>query len=184
MRRNKHLVALVLLAVISVTGCSKPPATPKPHETPSATSPAQPAPPSAPTNSATDQSIAANVGDPAKFRELMTSLQQAVQKHDASAVAALVSYPMDINPHTKKVLHIRTPEAFVAQYDSIITPHVAEVVAKQKYDKLFVNYQGAMLGDGELWIAGICKDKDCKQSEIKIRTIQNTGGKTANNVEL
>ncbi len=106
----------------------------------------------------------------------MTTLQQAVQKHDAATVAALVSYPIDINPHTKKTLHIRTPETFIAQYDSIVTPHLADVIAKQKYSDLFVNYQGAMFGSGELWIAGICHDKTCSQTDIKIRTIQNTDG--------
>lgn len=106
----------------------------------------------------------------------MTTLQQAIQKHDAATVAALVSYPIDINPHTKKVLHIRTPEAFIAQYDSIITAHLADVIAKQKYSDLFVNDQGAMFGSGELWVAGICRDKTCSQTDIKIRTIQNTEG--------
>jgi hypothetical protein len=120
-----------------------------------------------------DKSVAANLGDPAKFRQVMTSLQQAVAKHDASAVAALVSYPITINPRTKKALRIRTPKAFVASYDKIITPHIADVIQKQKYEDLFVNYQGAMFGSGEIWIAGICKDKQCKQSDIRIRTIQN-----------
>jgi hypothetical protein len=35
-----------------------------------------------------------------------------------------------------------------------------------------------MFGTGEIWIAGICKDKECKQSDIKIKTIQNTAGKS------
>ncbi len=47
-----------------------------------------------------------------------------------SAVASLVSYPIDINPHTKQVLHIRTSADFIAQYDSIITPHIADVVSE------------------------------------------------------
>ena len=106
----------------------------------------------------------------------MTTLQQAVKTHDAQTVAGLVSYPIDINPRTKKTLHIATPEAFIAQYDSIITPHIAEVITKQKYDALFVNYQGAMFGNGELWIAGICRDKACTHTDIRINAIQNTAG--------
>jgi hypothetical protein len=124
-----------------------------------------------------DRSIAANVGDPAKFRETMTALRQAVQKHDASAVAALVSYPITIDPHTKKSLRISAPAAFLARYDQIVTPHIAGVIENQKYEDLFVNYQGAMLGSGEVWISGICKDMACQQVDIRIRTIQNTAGK-------
>jgi hypothetical protein len=123
-----------------------------------------------------DKAIEANLGDPAKFQNVMTELKQAVAKHDAAAVAALVSYPIMVNPGTKKAMRIRTPDAFVASYDKIITPHIADVIEKQKYEDLFVNYQGAMFGSGEVWISGICKDKQCKESDIKVKTIQNTAG--------
>ena len=125
-----------------------------------------------------DRAIETNVGDPAKFREVFTGLQQAVAKHDASAVAAIVNYPITINPRTNKAIPIRTPQAFVASYDKIVAPHIAEVIEKQKYEELFVNYQGAMFGSGEVWLAGICKDKECKHADIKIKTIQNTSGKS------
>jgi hypothetical protein len=130
------------------------------------------------TRTEVDKAIENSVGDPAKFQTAMTSLQQAVANHDAAAVAALVSYPITINPRTNKAMRVRTPQAFVASYDKIITPHIADVIEKQKYEHLFVNYQGAMFGTGEVWIAGIRKDKECKLSDIKIRTIQNTAGKS------
>jgi hypothetical protein len=31
-----------------------------------------------------------------------------------------------------------------------------------------------MLGDGEVWITSFCLDKNCKNSDIKIGTIQDT----------
>lgn len=171
----KHLAcATLLIAFAPLSSCSKPQAAPEAQKAPVESKRSSPTPTTAPASASVDQSITTNVGDPAKFRELMTALQQGIQKHDASAVAALVDYPIDINPHTKQVLHIRTPAAFIAQYDSIVTPHIADVVSKQKYEDLFVNDQGAMFGSGEIWIAGICKDKACAQSDVKIRTIQNT----------
>ncbi|HTH54260.1 MAG TPA: hypothetical protein VL495_09930 [Edaphobacter sp.] len=121
-----------------------------------------------------DKSISNMVGDPAQFQTVFTGLKQAVEKHDAAAVAALISYPITINPRTKKAISIRTPKTFIARYDQIVTPHIADVIEKQKYEDLFVNDQGAMFGSGEVWIAGICKDKACKQVDIKVRTIQNT----------
>jgi hypothetical protein len=123
-----------------------------------------------------DKAIEANLGDPAKFQSVMTELKQGVAKHDAAAVAALVSYPITVNPRTKKAKRVPTAGAFVASYDRIITAHIADVIEKQKYDDLFVNYQGAMFGSGEVWIASICKDKQCKESDIKVKTIQNTAG--------
>lgn len=130
------------------------------------------------TRAEVDKAIENSIGDPAKFQRVVTDLQKAVAKQDAATVAALVSYPITINPRTKKAMRVRTPQAFIASYDTIITPHIADVIEKQKYEQLFVNYQGAMFGTGEVWIAGICKDKECKESDIKIKTIQNTAGKS------
>ncbi len=37
-----------------------------------------------------------------------------------------------------------------------------------------------MIGDGEVWITGFCRDKSCRQSDIKIGTIQDTKNLTRN----
>ena len=126
------------------------------------------------TRADVDKSIDTMLGDHTKVQRLVTDLQQAVARHDAPAVAALVHYPIKINPGTKQPLLIRTPQAFIARYDRIITPAIAAVIQRQKYEDLFVNYKGAMFGNGEVWITGICIDKACKLSDIKIGTIQST----------
>jgi hypothetical protein len=120
-----------------------------------------------------NKSIDTLIGDHSKVQRLVTDLQQAVAKHDRTAVAALVHYPIKINPGDHPA-SIRTPQAFIAAYDTIITPAIAAVIQNQKYEDLFVNYQGAMFGDGEVWIMEFCPDKSCKQPEIKIATIQTT----------
>jgi len=177
MRSSTCLAGLLVLSA-SLFGCRPSPSPPRePAEKPAT------APPTAqttrhPDTAAIDHSIAANVGDPAKFRDVMATLQQAIHKHDAEAVAALVSYPITINPKTPRALTIRTPKEFGTHYDQIVTPHIAEVIENQRYEGLFVNYKGAMFGEGEVWIAGICKDKTCRQTDIRIRTIQTTSEKS------
>jgi hypothetical protein len=115
------------------------------------------------------------LGDHAKVQRLVTDLQQAVAKHDPGAVAALVHYPIKIKLRGKPT-YLKTPQAFITNYDRIITPAIATVIQKQKYEDLFVNYQGAMFGNGEVWITSHCLDKACKQTDIKIGTIQSTNG--------
>ena len=56
--------------------------------------------------------------------------------------------------------------------------HIAKLVEDQRYEQLFITYQGAMFGSGEIWLTGICKDKQCKQTETRVKTIQNTSGKS------
>ena len=104
---------------------------------------------------------------------ILTQLQQWVASHNASAVASLVHYPIKVNPG-KKPFTVKNEKAFIKDYDRIITHDIQDAILKQKYENLFVNSQGAMIGDGEVWITGFCRDKSCKQSDIKIGTIQDT----------
>jgi hypothetical protein len=127
--------------------------------------------PTSPT--ALDKSIDLSVGDHAKVQHILTELQTAVAKHNAAAVAALVHYPIKVNPG-KKPFTVKNEKAFIKDYDNIITPDIQTAIFKQKYENLFVNSEGAMIGDGEVWITGFCLDKSCKQSDIKIGTIQDT----------
>jgi hypothetical protein len=125
------------------------------------------------TTTALDKSIDLSVGDHVKVHQLLTQLQAAVAKHDVSAVAALVHYPIKVNPG-KKPFVVKNEKAFIKDYDRIITHDIQDAIFKQKYENLFVNSQGAMIGDGEVWITGFCRDKSCRQSDIKIGTIQDT----------
>ena len=120
-----------------------------------------------------NKSIDLSVGDHVKVQQLLTNLQQSVASHNAAAVAALVHYPIKVNPG-KKPFTVKNEKAFIKDYDGIITHDIQDAILKQKYENLFVNSQGAMIGDGEVWITGFCRDKSCKQSDIKIGTIQDT----------
>jgi hypothetical protein len=132
---------------------------------------------SAPTQTATptdhDKSIDLSVGDHVRVHQILTALQQAVAKHNAPAVAALVHYPIKVNPGNRPFV-VKNEKAFINDYDRIITHDIQDAIFKQKYENLFVNSEGAMIGDGEVWITGFCRDKTCKQSDIKIGTIQDT----------
>jgi hypothetical protein len=125
------------------------------------------------TPTALDKSIDLSVGDHVKVRNILTQLQQAVAKHDATAVADLVHYPIKVNPG-KHPFTVKNERAFIKDYDGIITHDIQDAILKQKYENLFVNSEGAMIGDGEVWITGFCRDKSCRQSDIKIGTIQDT----------
>jgi hypothetical protein len=120
-----------------------------------------------------DKSIDQTVGNHVKVHQLLTDLQRSVANHNAAGVAALVHYPIKVNPG-KHPFTVKNQKEFIKDYDRIITPDISDVILKQKYETLFVNSQGAMLGEGEVWITGFCLDKNCKKSDIKIGTIQDT----------
>jgi hypothetical protein len=120
-----------------------------------------------------DKSIDQTVGNHVKVHQVLTNLQRSVASHNAAGVAVLVHYPIKVNPG-KHTFTVKNQKAFIKDYDRIITPDISDAILKQKYETLFVNSQGAMIGDGEVWITGICLDKNCTKSDIKIGTIQDT----------
>lgn len=110
-------------------------------------------------------------GDPAAYRTVFERLQQDMAAGDKAGVAALVAYPLGVTVNGKPE-KIHDARELVDNWNRIVTPEVRKAVADQQFSKLFVNDQGVMIGDGQVWITGICKDNACKHSDVRIITIQ------------
>jgi cyclopropane fatty-acyl-phospholipid synthase-like methyltransferase len=78
------------------------------------------------------------------------TVRKSVANGDKETVAAHVLYPMLVNSG-KVTVKIDTKEEFVQEYDRIMTAHVRQALAGQEADKLFVNAEGVMAGNGEVW---------------------------------
>jgi len=52
-----------------------------------------------------------------------------------------------------KTYKFRTPARFIAKYDSIMTPEVKRTLGYAIEEDLFANWQGVMVGNGQLWIS-------------------------------
>lgn len=118
-----------------------------------------------------NQSIDTLLGDHAAYRDVFDRLQRGVAAADKAGVAALVSYPLEVRVDGKS-RRIRNPQEFIASWDGIFTRDLIRVISSQKFGNVFVNWQGVMLGDGQVWINGICRDKDCSTSDVRVVTIQ------------
>lgn len=104
------------------------------------------------------------------FEEFFTKLKKAVGDGDKETVASMIDYPFQARIK-RKAMKIRDQKHFVADYDQIVTSKVKDAVAKQTYATLFANWQGVMIGDGEVWFDDICSDDSCKQQTVKIIAI-------------
>jgi len=87
-------------------------------------------------------------------------LKFAIGQHDAATVASLVHYPFRTQIDGERTT-LRREEEFIARYDDIVTPPIAQAVAVQTYGTLFVNDQGVMFGQGELWLTPRCLERGC-----------------------
>ncbi|MDV3512524.1 hypothetical protein R1L06_17490 [Stenotrophomonas sp. C4297] len=177
----------VLIPVLLLAACSQPappaePAVdaPPPMEASAAATPAaEPAKPAAepaataPT--ATDEPaedararIESVLGDAAQYEKVFNAFKTAVVGGDRAAVVEEVRFPLNIAGGKK----ITGPGEFQRNYEKIITPAVVKAVSEQDFGKVFVNQQGVMIGDGQVWLNGQCLDKACAQTEVKVITIQ------------
>ena len=118
-----------------------------------------------------DQAITDNLGDPAAFHDAFAAIQAAVNDNDPAALAAWVAFPIDVRMGDKAVT-LADADAFIAAYPNLFTPAIKLAITCQKYEDLFVNYQGAMFGAGQLWVSGICKTDACESVDWRIITIQ------------
>ena len=173
---------IAALAVLWLAACT--PATPDPAaSTPEATPAGSVADavPAAPASVAevVDDPLAVNqaidevLGDHVRYEAVIRQLQRAVAANDTAAVAALVNYPF-VTVRDGESLRVADAEAFVREYDRIMTPPIAEAIKRQKYSQLMVNYKGVMFGNGEAWVNGIYKDDACKDVDVRVVALQPT----------
>ncbi|MBT2768424.1 hypothetical protein J7J08_12320 [Stenotrophomonas sp. ISL-67] len=131
---------------------------------------AAPADASSGTEGGARERITKLLGDAAPYESVFNQLQRGVAAGDRAAVAGLMRYPVRVTIGGKDQ-NLADAAAFQRDYDKIVTPTLARLIAGQKFDTLFVNGQGVMLGQGEVWINGTCLDKECTKTDVKVNNI-------------
>ncbi|WP_329892844.1 hypothetical protein [Stenotrophomonas sp. SMYL11] len=174
----------VLIPVLLLAACSQPappaePAVdaPPPMEASAAATPAaEPAKAAEPAGAAPADAPAEDararieslLGDAAQYEKVFNAFKAAVVGGDRAAVVEEVRFPLNIANGKK----ITGPGEFQRNYEKIITPAVVKAVSGQDFGKVFVNQQGVMIGDGQVWLNGQCLDQACSKTEVKVITIQ------------
>ncbi|REE85143.1 hypothetical protein A8990_11361 [Paenibacillus taihuensis] len=95
----------------------------------------------------------AGIRNPNDMVAVFNKVQKAIADGDQAEVANNILYPLRVNSKDGSEL-IQTRHDFVEHYDEIITEGVKKAIANQSVDKLFVNYQGVMVGNGDIWFGG------------------------------
>lgn len=114
------------------------------------------------------QRIAALLGDAPQYERVFNAFKAAVVSGDRAAVVEHVRFPLRVANGAQ----IADAGEFQRRYESIITPAVVTTLKAQDFDSLFVNAQGVMAGDGQVWLNGQCLDAACERTDVKVITIQ------------
>jgi hypothetical protein len=105
-----------------------------------------------------------------KSRAFLAELQSAVSTDDKNKVAAMISYPLLVI-HGSQRTRIKTKAAFLSGYPRIFDDQVRRSIAQQSAKCLFGNYQGTMIGNGEVWFS------EQQNGTVKIITVNPGAGK-------
>ena len=84
------------------------------------------------------------------------------EQGNKDSIAANIDFPL-VNDES-----ISSSKIFLQQYDKIFNNKVKQALQQQKLNELFKNFQGVMIGSGEMWIANVSKTKN---EVYKIRSI-------------
>ncbi|WP_312117183.1 hypothetical protein [Brevibacillus reuszeri] len=93
----------------------------------------------------------AGITDPGAFETFFAKLQAAVEKGDKHLVAKKIKYPLRVNKEGKNRF-VHDEQQFLTEYDQLLTSKVKQALLQQKVADTFVNAQGVMVGDGEIWL--------------------------------
>jgi hypothetical protein len=119
-----------------------------------------------------DQKIDDLLGPHAIYATAIQTLQKALADGDLRGVAGYVPFGEPIKVNGEDVV-IDDEADLAAKFPELFNEKVVSAVTTQAYDTLFVNQDGIMFGDGELWLSGECFDDACTDVFINIVAINN-----------
>lgn len=139
MKLNRSFIGiLILITLIFALNSNKPPASKK------ASTPAT-------KTMETNRYEVAGIDNSLEFNKTFLIIKKLVANNDKEQVANYIIYPLKVNTPTKKFT-IKTKKEFITQYDTIFTNEIKTALTNQKVKDLFVNYQGVMVKNGEIWL--------------------------------
>jgi len=106
----------------------------------------------------------------ARAKTFLAELQAAVEKNDQVVFASLVQYPVRVVNGSSRT-RIPTAAQLIKRYSSIVTPAVRNAILNQSAACLFGNYQGVMIGSGEIWF------EEQSNGKMKIITVNTSTAK-------
>lgn len=114
---------------------------------------------------------------PEAARAFFDTLRKHVGESDRAAACGLIAFPLQ---HATGV--VKDAADCVARYDTLFTIPVRRTIGRQRFEEVFVNAQGVMLGAGEVWFAKPCAKAPCALAsaagELRL-TVLNTDAATA-----
>jgi hypothetical protein len=101
------------------------------------------------------------------YRLFLLDLQRAVRTHDRERVLQLISYPLRVNDSARDESNparrtYRNAAAVRANYRRIFTPAIRRDILTQRYERVWGNSYGMVIGLGAVWFDRTCPNNRCQ----------------------
>jgi hypothetical protein len=77
-------------------------------------------------------------------------VKAAFRSGDIALLARVTHYPLAVTGKVRRM--IRNRDQLIATKDTVMNPHIREVVANSTFETVFVRDKGMILGGGEVWV--------------------------------
>ncbi len=119
-----------------------------------------------------NQQIDTVLGPHAVYQTAIETIQKALTEGEIDGIAGYIPFGEPIKVNGEDVV-IADEADLAARFEELFNDKVVNAVTGQDYGTLFVNQDGIMFGDGELWLAGVCLDDTCADVFVNIVAINN-----------
>lgn len=106
------------------------------------------------------------------YQTAIETIQKALAEGDIDGVAGYIPFGEPIKVNGEDVV-IADEADLNEHFETLFNDTVVNAVTGQDYGSLFVNQDGIMFGDGELWLTGACLDDTCSDVFVNISAINN-----------
>ncbi len=110
--------------------------------------------------------------DPKEAKAFFLGIKTEAAALDRLALVKRVAFPLTVDLKARRNVKLRNPAQLLKHFDEVFTPKVLGAIHGQAYEDLFVNYQGIMIGSGEVWFTGL-KGPSGNFDQLRIITINN-----------
>lgn len=91
--------------------------------------------------------------EPRDVQDRVVALRAAADTGDRQALVDTIHYPFTTYRKGRAVRQYATPSEVRSDYEAIFTKRVLDALRAARYEELFVRDQGAMIGNGEVWLS-------------------------------
>jgi hypothetical protein len=104
---------------------------------------------------------------PEEIMDTYYIIHNALGANDPSMITDLIWYPL-IGCNRCGGRTVKTPNDFIKLYHDKMNEKTRSKLFSQKPEELFINYEGVMFGNGEIWFSKLCKNNDPQSCNIYI----------------